>query len=364
MEDSHNAWIMCFDTETTGIGPEYKEIKYKDKQILSSDLANGVHWDKQIKAWNDSETYIAQLSYCMFNTQTNELKKFNKYISDIPIEVVEAKKNDATTHHIILATIAASEKASPEDKMPIEAALEEFFSDFMLARVVVAHNADFDKRMIFCELYRRFKPSAKMRKIFTDIKKNVERYFCTMCMYKDIVKINTKIDIATKMRIQYKEKTFINRALVESAAIKVPALWEVYDKLFGYPPNADALHDAMIDVIVLLRVFYRYWMINKDLTQPSHILCGQGEPDIYGKHAEIDSYINALTPHGIEPSGNFASDGLKHCYNKLDEKGIPIELYSRINGNPVKTRKFRKRIGRSRSSRPKSRSSTRRAQSI
>ena len=88
----NNPWIMCFDTETTGIGPDYKSIKYAEKQKLLSDLAKGVHWDKNVAPWIESETYIAQLSYCVFNTRTNKMKKFNKYISDIPTEVVTKKK--------------------------------------------------------------------------------------------------------------------------------------------------------------------------------------------------------------------------------------------------------------------------------
>jgi DNA polymerase III epsilon subunit-like protein len=342
MEENH--WIMCFDTETTGIGPDYKGIKYADKQTLLSDLAKGVHWDKNVESWIASETYIAQLSYCVFNTKTNEMKKFNKYISDIPPEVVRTKKEDPKTHHIIKATLEASERASTEERATLMDSLQEFHKDFMRASVVVAHNAEFDQRMVFFELYRRFKPSESARRIYTDIKKNIGKYQCTMCMYKDIVKINTKILATSRTRIPYTEKTFMGRSMVEKKSIKVPALWEVYDKLFGYPPDASALHDSMIDVIVLLRVFYRYWMVS---SKPSHILCGRGEPDIYGKNAEIDAYINLITPAGIEPSGNFENDGLQNCYGELDDKGIPKEMYSRINGNPIKTRRYKSRKGKS-----------------
>lgn len=342
--EEENHWIMCFDTETTGIGPDYKGVKYANKQTLLSDLAKGVHWDRNVAAWITSETYIAQLSYCVFNTKTNEMKKFNKYISDIPAEVVRSKKEDPKTHPIIIATIEASERASPEDKTTLMDSLQEFHADFMRSAVVVAHNADFDQRMIFFELYRRFRESAPARKIYTDIKKHIDKYLCTMCMYKDIVKINTKIAGVTSTRIPYTEKKYVDRALVERKSIKVPALWEVYDKLFGYPPDASALHDSMIDVIVLLRVFYRYWMVSP---KPTPTLCGRGEPDIYGKHVEIDEYINMITPIGIEPSGNFENDGLQNCYGELDASGFPKEPYSRINGNPVKTRRYKERKGKS-----------------
>ena len=354
--EAENHWIMCFDTETTGIGPDYKGVKFADKQTLLSELAKGNHWDTNVAAWIASETYIAQLSYCVFNTKTNEMKKFNKYISDIPAEVVMSKKENPETHPIIKATLEASERAPPEDKATLMDSLQEFHADFMRSSVVVAHNADFDQRMVFFELYRRFRESAAARKIYTDIKTNIGKYLCTMCMYKDIVKINTKIvaapsvrtsNAATSVRIPYTEKTYVDRALVERKSIKVPALWEVYDKLFGYPPDASALHDSMIDVVVLLRVFYRYWMVSP---KPTAKLCGRGQPDIYGKNAEIDKYINKITPYGIEPSGNFENDGLQNCYGELDTSGIPKEPYSRINGNPVKTRRYKERKGKSASS--------------
>jgi DNA polymerase III epsilon subunit-like protein len=342
--EAENHWIMCFDTETTGIGPDYKGVKYADKQTLLSDLAKGVHWDKNVAHWIASETYIAQLSYCVFNTETNEMKKFNKYISDIPADVVMSKKENPQTHPIIKATLEAAERASPEDKATLMDSLQEFYVDFMRSSVVVAHNADFDQRMVFFELYRRFRESQVARQIYTNIKKNIGKYLCTMCMYKDIVKINTKIVAASSVRIPYTEKTYVDRALVERKSIKVPALWEVYDKLFGYPPDASALHDSMIDVVVLLRVFYRYWMV---LSKPTAKLCGRGDPDIYGKNAEIDEYINKITPYGIEPSGNFENDELQNCYGELDASGIPKEPYSRINGNPVKTRRYKERKGKS-----------------
>lgn len=346
MEENH--WIMCFDTETTGIGPDYKAIKYAEKQTLLSDLAKGVHWDKNVEPWIESETYIAQLSYCVFDTITNKMKKFNKYISDIPTQVVTKKRDDPKTHPIVKATLEASERAPPEDKATLMDALQEFHVDFMRASVVVAHNADFDQRMVFFELYRRFKESGIARNIYVDIKTNIKKYLCTMCMYKDIVKINTKIAASSSVRIPYTEKTFANRSMVERKSIKVPALWEVYDKLFGYPPDASALHDSMIDVIVLLRVFYRYWMVSP---KPTAKLCGRGDPDIYGKNTEINEYINKITPRGIEPSGNFENDGLQTCYGELDASGIPKEPYSRINGNPVKTRRYKERKGKSASSR-------------
>ena len=36
--EAENHWIMCFDTETTGIGPAYKDIKYTDKQTLFGEM--------------------------------------------------------------------------------------------------------------------------------------------------------------------------------------------------------------------------------------------------------------------------------------------------------------------------------------
>ena len=83
--------------------------------------------------------------------------------------------------------------------------------------------------------------------------------------------------------------------------------------MFGYAPNEAALHNALIDVVACLRVFYRLWFQGIQFTEPDINVpipvCGQGEPDIYLKLKSDDPInpivriINEFTPEGIEPVG-------------------------------------------------------------
>lgn len=172
-----------------------------------------------------------------------------------------------------------------------------------------------------------------------------------MCVAKDIVRIDTKIlkEGEISRRIPYIEKRKIypngpkgRYEFQEVAAIKSPALWEVYDRMFGYPPDDSALHDALVDVVVCLRVFYRLWMTgNTSPDGPINILvCGYGEPDIYGKDVggKISEYIDIITPPGIDPEGNFnPALGLGACV----VEGRP---YMRIPGQKVLTWEQRNQI--------------------
>jgi DNA polymerase III epsilon subunit-like protein len=277
---------------------------------------------------------------------TNKYRIVNKFISDIPEEVVgELLANEETTHPIIFATLKKAQVAKSSEKATILEAMTMFIADCQKAQVIVAHNAEFDRRLVFCELAR-----SKLRgvgsKLFDIFLENQPKLYCTMCVAKDIVRIDTKIlkEGENSRRIPYIEKRKIypngpkgRYEFEEVAAIKSPALWEVYDRMFGYPPDDSALHDALVDVVVCLRVFYRLWMTgNTGPDDPINILvCGYGEPDIYGMDAstggEISEYIDKITPEGIDPEGNFnPALGLGACV----VEGRP---YMRIPGQKVLT---------------------------
>lgn len=330
-------WILVFDTETTGVGPNYRKLMtWAAANELSNQLASGLKWNENIELWRG--THIAQLSYIMYNLRTNEYKIFNKYISDIDpalIEYLLDPKRISYTHPITVATLQKSLKADESEKATIGEAMLEFMSDLKMCQVAAAHNAVFDRQLVFCEL-ARFADS----QLFNDFVSQQNKMYCTMCIAKDIAHIDTKIFNGERIPYMEKVKKFATPEskrydLVDEPAIKSPALWEVYDRLFGYPPDESSLHDAIVDVIVCLRVFYRLWMTgNTNLTQPLNLLvCGSGEPDIYRKDVEtggqITRYINSITPQGIDPQGNFdPAQGLGMCF----VEGKP---YSRIPGQAV-----------------------------
>uniref|UniRef100_A0A6C0BA98 Exonuclease domain-containing protein n=1 Tax=viral metagenome TaxID=1070528 RepID=A0A6C0BA98_9ZZZZ len=345
MSKSDGVWVLVFDTETTGVGPDYrKQLGYDGANKVSSKLANGEGWPENIAVWDESKTYIAQISYIMYNLTTNEYKIINKFISDIPEKVVdELLANEETTHPIILATLKKARDASAFEKATILEAMTIFIADCQKAQVVIAHNAEFDRRLVFCEAARLIGLNVELFDIFLA---NQHKMYCTMCVAKDIVRIDSKIfkegDISRRIPYMERKKIYPNGPkgryeFTEVAAFKSPALWEVYDRMFGYPPDDSALHDALVDVVVCLRVFYRLWMTgNTSSNGPINILvCGYGEPDIYEKDQDtggrISEYIRAITPPGIDPGGNFdPSLGLGICF-------IEGQLYGRIPGKKVLT---------------------------
>lgn len=359
----NNGWVLVFDTETTGVGPDYrKRLGYDGANTRSSQLAAGIGWPENVELWNESKTYIAQISYIMYNLTTNEYRIVNKFISDIPEEVVGELLDPAkdpfdlsnnplkTTHPIVWTTLKKAQEAKSSEKLTILKAMTKFIADCQKAQVIVAHNAEFDRRLVFCELSR-----SKLRgfgiKLFDIFLANQSKLYCTMCVAKDIVRIDTKIlkEGEISRRIPYIEKRKIypngpkgRYEFQEVAAIKSPALWEVYDRMFGYPPDDSALHDALVDVVVCLRVFYRLWMTgNTSPDGPINLLvCGYGEPDIYGMDVggKISEYIDKITPPGIDPEGNFnLALGLGACV----VEGRP---YMRIPGQKVLTWEQRNQI--------------------
>jgi len=422
-------WVLVFDTETTGVGPDYKNIlDYENTNILSKKLASGIGWtdpinledfiikadtvipdfrfikyetkqyfwelfaqhpglsgidklltgylDKEIQdmliqlfekhnkrldrqlwqkikinirdllekyrdipnfvLWDRSRTYIAQLSYIMYNLRTNEYEFYNKFITDIPDEVVSylldpnriaktEQEYDANpgkyTHPISVRTLQKMfEEKDPSKRSTISEAIDEFIRNVGRAKVIVAHNAEFDRRLIFCEISRMRDDS----QLFNEFLAAQEKMYCTMCISREIAHIDTKLVKGSPTRVAYFEKERISlesgdSRLTDVKRMKYPALWEVYDRMFGYPPDESALHDAVVDVVVCLRVFYRLFMTGNQIEPVNFNVCGRGDPDIYGKDVggEISEYIDSITPEGIDPQGNYnPAQGLGLCFTE------------------------------------------------
>jgi DNA polymerase III epsilon subunit-like protein len=348
-----NEWVLVFDTETTGIGPDYRKLLgYNGAKNLDDMLMNGLKWEENVGLWKESKTYIAQLSYIMYNLQTNEYKLFNKFITDIPSvdveflleksprdetgelsDIVYEKNPKAYTHPISARTLEKMRDllTPAENKATISEALTEFIEDVGKASVITAHNAAFDRRLVFYELMRL---NVKDSLLFDKFLNAQSKIYCTMCMSKEIAHIDTKVVKGEMKRMPYfeKEKVYPNPKstryeFVEIPAIKSPALWEVYDRMFGYPLIEELMHDALNDVVACLRVFYRLWMTGNREDPVNPMICGRGAPDIYGMDSltggEITERINSITPSGIDAAGNFPTDGLGSCF----VEGKP---YSRI----------------------------------
>jgi len=300
--------ILVFDTETNDKIPKLPGKTWKEKEDFgkkmlkfSEFVKNKSIWDNYIERWPS----IIQLSYILYDTEDPENSKiFNKYI-DIP-EDIQITDETIKIHHITREKIDA---ASDINKAKIYDALNEFMSDVLQANVVVAHNAQFDRKMIVAELTRLSKKDnlPQIKAMMND------RHFeCTMEKTKPICKLKTKYDYKDK---KTGEQKFFYK-------IKSPKLIEAYNHFFGYEPSGEALHNAIIDAVVCLRVYC--------ISLPHGF-------DICGTNSIITDYILQISPPDYS------------CCSK-DQPLINIPLVK----NVTKTRRKRSKSKSKRSKRSKS----------
>jgi len=278
--------ILVFDTETTNVGPigSAPGLSYNEKKVIENALVGKnielakTYWDQWAPLW----PYITQLGYIIYDTENPQSAKiFNRYIS-IPdgvkissgsSEVTRIFKSDQdiidknitdqetgelirpdTPNIFILDRIKLTE---PEKVVDISSAMREFVEDARTCDCIVGHNIDFDVKMVLAELKR-----VNMDSEFNEFLSS-DDFVCTMMKMINVC----KIEALTKFGKKY---------------FKFPKLKEAYKTLFGYEPSGPSLHNAIIDVVVCLRVF-----------------CKLGDPvdiDICGTNDEITAFINSISP--------------------------------------------------------------------
>lgn len=295
--------ILVFDTETTGLPPfQINETDYppnlqetfEDYSFRINNIRNKGNDDKNAleedpSLWeNYKETwpYIVQLSYILFDSDTNETVVKDVYIEMHPQFTTPEYLSKA--HHITRAAIEAGQNAN---RVNIQDALNEFIEFFRNADVVTGHNVAFDMNMLLAECTR-----TNLNDIFSELieSKRINKIYCTACKATNVTKICYPYNCKKNPPI-----------------FKTPKLNEAYYRMFGYAPTETALHNALIDVVACLRVFYRLWFqgIQFDSHDTNVPLCGVGSPDIYLQLMENDpsneivNIINSFTPSGIDPSG-------------------------------------------------------------
>jgi DNA polymerase III epsilon subunit-like protein len=310
MEKIKKIKILVFDTETTGLPPfqvnekdyppekinengdwesyndynvsinQLKENKRAEEKALEKDSSL---WQKYRETW----PYIVQLSYIMFDTDTNETIVVDDYI-EIPTKFTDPKYL-ATAHPI---TKAAIEAGLAKPRINISDSINKFMTYFNTADVVTGHNVKFDINMLLAECTRNNNNNVFNKLIEPE---SAAKIYCTACKSTNVVKIFYQ---------------YANRYKNPPTVFKMPKLNQAYFRMFGYAPNEAALHNALIDVVACLRVFYRLWFQGIEFTEPATDVpvCGQGEPDIYIKlkddpSNEIIKIINSFTPEGIDPVG-------------------------------------------------------------
>ena len=264
--------ICVFDTETTDVPPylpgkDWNERTSNDTKLLQyTDLSQPMSmWNQMLPSWPS----IVQLSYIIYDTENTENAKiFNKYI-DIPDDVV-ISDSSFSIHHINREKIA---QEPAEKKALISEVVAEFMHDIMDPNVVtvVGHNVQFDRKMIIAELLR-LNSSSDTEKKQLQFLMDHKNFTCTMDSTAPVCNI--------QMAVKYKDKkTGEDKVFYK---VKSPKLIEAYQYYFGYEPSGEALHDALIDVIICLRVFIKY----------------KYNEDVCGKNEVVTDYIKRISPEG------------------------------------------------------------------
>ena len=204
-EHNTNKNVLVFDTETTGL-PKSRYGKINDSS----------NWP-----------YVMQLSFIVYETETNRVLKEGDYIIDIP-ETVDISPESIAIHGI-------TRIKCNRDGIKMKQAIMEFKKWLNIADVVVAHNMEFDKKMLMVECARN--------KIMHEFYNN-KAYYCTM---KNSVNL-CKIEAISKKN---GEKYF-----------KYPTLVELHKFLFNETPKN--LHDSFIDILICFRCFYQL-RFNEDI---------------------------------------------------------------------------------------------------
>lgn len=293
--------ICVFDTETTDKTPylpgkDWNERNANDTKLLKySDLTHSTSmWNQMLPSWPS----IVQLSYIIYDTENpNNIKIFNKYI-DIPDNVI-ISDSSFDIHHISREKI---EQEPAEKKALISDVVLEFMDDIMKSdvKIVVAHNVQFDRKMIVAELLR-----LKKEPISSEIEKQLQflmdhkKFICTMDATAPVCNI--------QMAVHYKDKkTGEDKVFYK---VKSPRLIESYQYYFGYQPSGEALHDAVIDVIICLRVFIKY----------------KYNEDVCGKNEVVTDYIKKISPEGYV---------CKSDKENVDIENIKLEMIDPFNNEP------------------------------
>jgi DNA polymerase III epsilon subunit-like protein len=261
--------ILVFDTETTSLPAKKhnsfdKQREHERKMLSISELKKeGNLWSTELEKYPS----IIQLAYILYDTNNpSNSKIFNKYI-DIP-ESINISAESQQIHGISKEKITSMGSFS---KAYIEDTLNEFMDDFIEADIVVGHNVDFDRRMIVAELLRlsKDKNMPHIKEIMKD-----ENFECTQEITTPICNL--------KVKLQYVDpKTKIPKYIYK---IKSTKLIEAYEHYFGYKPAGEHMHDAIIDVVVCLRVY--------GMSFP-----GEQAFDVCNTNSKIKEMILKVSPH-------------------------------------------------------------------
>lgn len=205
--------VLIFDTETTGLIPKHTVPI-------------------------DEQPYVLQLSYIVYDVDTNRVIKIADFIIRPPDHVV--------IQPLITEITGITREICDSQGVPIDVALRAFNEDYERCDLIVAHNIEFDSEMIRIEVMRNSDlgtTGCPLIKTMFPLD-NSKPTYCTMIHGRGLCNIQ---------RIAASGRTWI----------KPPRLEELYERLFGEKPTN--LHNALVDTYVCLRCFVKM-RFDRDLT--------------------------------------------------------------------------------------------------
>jgi DNA polymerase III epsilon subunit-like protein len=277
-------YTLTFDFETNRLPDEsvtWDEFKINEKLDTYRDSGKPVIDKKtgkqKLLPRSDASKWPHSVQFCyiLYDNQLHTAKIVNEILRLPEGETMDP--GSEAVHKISLAKTQGRTKRvvnpkTGEEMMTfnpeIHEVLTEFMKDFEKADVIVAHNLNFDRNMLLAEMDRlRTRPGFE---VFEEYIQNLyanKKEFCTGKFGADVCQISA----VNKMGKEY---------------YKMPKLNALYTHLFGYAPDESKLHDALMDVVICMRCFYK---IRYDLD-----LCQQDlDPTIAG-------YIEIMSPDGYK----------------------------------------------------------------
>lgn len=203
--------VLIVDVETTGLLPKKKDIISLDKY-----------------------PHILQLSFILYDITKNKIQeKYNAYIKvDEDVEI-SAKITEIT---------GITREICDSKGVPITEALAALYDAYIMSDSIVAHNMDFDSKMISIECLRNSELLSDQFPLITKMfDKNYNMFYC--------------IDVECTMRMSVDLCNIHIPSAYGGSYKKFPTLAELYRKLFGEVPGN--LHNSMMDVLVCLRCYLK-----------------------------------------------------------------------------------------------------------
>ena len=233
--------ILVFDVETTGLIPNMDPITKEYKSL--EEMPN-----------------IIQLSFIVFNLYEFCIERtYNAYIKIKNIEKISEEITNLT---------GITQEKCLNEGIEMKDALIEFYNEYINSDYAIAHNINFDKRMIMFELERNFLEIEKtcpfILNIFNPIfckSKGIENYctmmasinICNILIEKKSKKVSNKL--ATVATGEGEPESILTPPTFYK---KFPKLSELYFCLFQ--SNPENLHNSLVDTLVCLRCFLKIKM--------------------------------------------------------------------------------------------------------